>query len=70
VSDTYLNGVKVEINLNVVTDPQMCRVGQALSKILSQEPSIQKQPEYILVNDLHLKQHQIVQQVLTLSESE
>lgn len=67
---SYLNGVEVAIDLDLIRRPEKTRVGQALAKIQSNQPSIGTQPEFIAAQDLHLKLHQVANQVLALMETE
>lgn len=67
---SYLNGVEVAIDLELIRRPEKTRVGQALAKIQSNQPSIGAQPEFIAAQDLHLKLHQVANQVLALMEAE
>lgn len=67
---SYLNGVQVEIDLDLIRHPEKTSVGEALSKIQRNQPNIESQPEFVAVQDRHLKQHQIANQVLALMEAE
>lgn len=66
---SYLNGVKVAVDLETATNPSACGVGKALAQILQAEPRLEAMPEYVSVIDLHLKQHQIVSEVLSILDN-
>jgi len=68
-AQTYLNGIPTEKNMETALDPAKCKVGRSLSTLLSAQPSIQSLKEYEYVNDLHIRQHNLVKQAVLMMES-
>ena len=69
-AQTFLNGIPAEIDMEKAIHPDKCAVGLSLAKVLAAEPSIQQLPEYLQVLDLHVQQHNLVKQALTLMEGD
>lgn len=69
-AQSYLNGVKVEMDLSAAVNPRLCGVGKAIGQILSAEPSVEQMPEFIKMHELHVRQHKIVEEVLLILEKD
>ncbi|MEA1990490.1 MAG: methyl-accepting chemotaxis protein [Pseudomonadota bacterium] len=65
---SYLNGIKSDLDIKKAEDPQTCGVGMALSQLLTADPSIEALNEFKVANELHVRQHQLVQQVALMME--
>jgi len=61
---TYLNGISIDMDREKAVNHEACSVGVALAKIIQGNPNIEAMSEYIIANDLHVKQHQIVREAL------
>lgn len=67
---SYLNGVNVVIDLNSATQPKLSAVGVALEQMIAFAPEISSQADFIRVQKLHIKQHEIVRDVLKLIDQD
>ena len=65
-AQSYLNGINVDLDIEKATNPQKCGVGIALATLLQANPSIQSVHEFKVVHDFHIKQHQLVEEVLVI----
>jgi len=65
-AQSYLNGIKSDLDVNKAVDPKTCGVGIAFSQLLQADPSIQGLREFTIANDLHIQQHQLVQEILLM----
>ncbi|BBN59958.1 methyl-accepting chemotaxis protein [Hydrogenovibrio marinus] len=69
-TQAYLNGVNVPIDLDHVGDHHACGVGKAISHLLQAHPSIEHMSEYKAMNELHIRQHKLVLDVLELMKAD
>ncbi|MBN2606004.1 MAG: PAS domain S-box protein [Thiotrichales bacterium] len=69
-TQAYLNGVNVPIDLDHVGDHHACGVGKAISQLLQAHPSIEHMSEYKTMNELHIRQHKLVLEVLELMKAD
>lgn len=68
-AQTYLNGIPAELNRETAVNPKLCAVGKGLAQLVSGSPAISSMPEFIKVDNLHVKQHQLVKQALVMMDT-
>ncbi len=66
---TFLNGIPTTLDMERATNPVSCEVGKSLAVLIQNEPSISTMPEFLKVNELHVKQHQLVEMAIVMMNS-
>lgn len=68
-TQAYLNGVNVPIDLEHITDHKACGVGKAMAQLLQFQPNIANMAEYQKMDELHVRQHQLIGDILKLLDN-
>lgn len=66
---TYLNGIPIGLDIDKAVNPKLCAVGQALSTFIQNDPGLESNSLYVKTHDLHILQHQLVEEALLISQS-
>ncbi|WP_321326758.1 methyl-accepting chemotaxis protein [Thiomicrorhabdus sp.] len=66
---TFLNGIPTSLELESAINPSACGVGKSLATIISRAPEISNFPEYRKVDDLHIRQHELVKEAIEIMDS-
>ena len=65
---SFLNGVRVVIDLDKAIDDTKCGTGKALAQMVTAEPGIMQMREYQNIQLLHTEQHQLVRSILAIKD--
>lgn len=63
-AQSYLCGMNVPFDADVAVDPDRCGVGQALSVLIQNDPTIESLPIMKQVVSCHIKQHNLVKLII------
>ncbi|WP_019556543.1 methyl-accepting chemotaxis protein [Thiomicrorhabdus arctica] len=66
---SYLNGINVVVDMEAAVDPLKSGVGKVLGSLIQSDSSIQALPEFIKAQELHQRQHKLVQDIILIKES-
>lgn len=68
-AQTFLNGIPTSLDLESAVNPTACVVGKSLAAMVSGAPEIAHLPEYQKVEDLHIRQHMLVKEAMTIMDA-
>ncbi len=66
---SYLNGINVVVDMEAAIDPIKGGVAKVLAQLIQAEPSIKRLPEFIKVEELHVRQHQLIEEIMLIKAS-